>query len=197
MKDGYNNSVEPNDTDNQYDGPSKSHRNRDSHALQKLGVQLVALTAEQLRRIPMPETLAEAIELARKITAHEGRRRQMQYIGKLMRQLEVEPIQQALARMTDGDRQATALMHAAEHWRERLLAEPEALTRWMDAHPRCNRTRLESLINGARADAASGKPARAYSDLVRLLRDTLSEPAPGAETPPSPKAPPTFVDDDE
>lgn len=177
MKDGYHNSVDTNDTANQYDGPSKSQRKRDSHALQKLGVQLVALTAEQLRRIPMPETLAEAIDLARKITAHEGRRRQMQYIGKLMRQLEVEPIQQALARMTDGDRQATALMHAAEHWRERLLAEPDALARWMDAHPRTNRTRLESLINGARTDAANSKPGRSYRDLFRLLRDTLTEAA--------------------
>ena len=189
MEDGYHNSVqrapsglpaaatEPSD-----EPPSKSQRKRDSHALQALGERLVGLGDEQLRRVPLTEPLAEAVAVARRVTAREGRRRQLQYIGKLMRTVEVEPLRQALEQLTDGERAASALLHGAERWRQRLLEEPASRQQWLERHPHCPATRLDGLIASARAESAAGRHGRQYRELFRLVRDTLA-------APPTPAAP--------
>ena len=108
--------------------PSKTQRKKEMHALQALGQQLVDLSRDQLARVELPEELREAIGFAHKVTSHEGRRRHMQYIGKLMRRVDADEIRAAIGRATGESRAAVALMHFAERWRDRLLADDEALT---------------------------------------------------------------------
>ncbi|HMN79031.1 MAG TPA: ribosome biogenesis factor YjgA, partial [Burkholderiaceae bacterium] len=116
-----------------------------------------------------------------RVTAREGRRRQLQYVGKLMRTVEVEPLRQALERLTDGERAATALLHSAERWRQRLLGEPadrqQSRQQWLERHPHCPAARLDGLIAGALAESAAGQHGRQYRELFRLIRDTLAAPA--------------------
>src|SRR5512137_1547826 len=104
------------------DRPSKTQRKKEMHALQALGQQLVDLSRDQLARVDLPEELREAIDFAHKVTSHEGRRRHMQYIGKLMRAADADDIRAAIGRATGESRAAVALMHFAERWRDRLLA---------------------------------------------------------------------------
>ena len=185
MKEGYHNSVEkapfkPRDSAAstapllEDSGPSKSKRKRDMHALQSLGVKLVALPSHQLAELALPEALREAIELAQRITSREGRRRQLQYIGKLMRKFDAGPLQQAFERLGDVDRQATALLHAAEHWRQRLLTEPAALALWMQRHTGTDAQALALLLEQARTELAAGKPGRYGRELFRMLRAGLA-----------------------
>ena len=154
--------------------PSKSQRKRDMHALQALGERLVALRDGQLARVPLEDGLREAIEHAQTITSHEGRRRQMQYIGKLMRQVDAGPIERALEQLTDGSRQATALQHAAEHWRERLLADPARLSEWPTALEESQLVRFQAAIDAAVHEVATHPHGRCYRELFRLIRDTLA-----------------------
>ena len=104
--------------------PSKSQRKRDMTALQALGAELVALSADQLDRVELPERLREAIVEARQIKSFEARRRQLQYIGKLMRDVDAEPIRMTLEQWRGSAREATAQQHAVERWRDRLPFEP-------------------------------------------------------------------------
>ncbi|MEN9774640.1 MAG: hypothetical protein RL322_1710 [Pseudomonadota bacterium] len=160
--------------EDQTERPSKSQRKRDSHALQDLGEQLVELSDERLLALGVPERLHDAIRLVRTIRAHEGRRRQMQYIGRLMREeVDVDALRGALEEEHSRHRIDTALMHEAERWREQLIAEPDALIRWVDRWPD-TRPRIEALVTAARSEVASGTRGRHYRDLYRLLRDTLT-----------------------
>jgi ribosome-associated protein len=161
--------------------PSKSQRKRDSHALQELGEQLVELSDERLLQLPITERMIDAVRLARGIRAHEGRRRQMQFIGRLMREADHEAIRQVI----EGDRQLhraeTALMHAAEQWRERLLDDPAAVNVWLERHPETGQG-LTVLIEKARSEIASGQRGRRYRELFRLVRTTLGSPTPPASS---------------
>ncbi len=160
-----------------YDRPSKSQLKRDMTALQKLGIQLLELPLSQFKNLELPETLRDAIELARKITSHEGRRRQLQLIGKLMRGVDAEPIQAAIAKM-NGEHRAEALRHhAIEHWRDQLLAQDTALAEFRQRHPSLEGERLERLqrlVTEARTEQAAQKPLRATRELFKLVRDTLN-----------------------
>jgi len=118
-----------------HERPSKSQRKRDMTALQALGEELLALQPSKLLALPLPPALADAIELARRITSHEGLRRQRQYIGRLMRDVDPAPIRAALDRDGAGHRAEVAAMHAAERWRERLLADPRVLAEFLERFP--------------------------------------------------------------
>ena len=155
--------------------PSKSQRKRDMTALQRLGTKLLELSPNRLESLGLPETLREALEFARHVTSHEGRRRHMQYIGKLMRGVDPEPLQRALDEAGGSSRAAVALMHRAEVWRERLLAEDEALTELVAAHPALDVQQLRSLVRAARRERAAGTPPRQARALYRLLHDVLRE----------------------
>jgi ribosome-associated protein len=154
------------------DAPSKSQLKRDSHALQVLGAQLLELSEEKLEKLPLDERLLDAIRLAKTIRAREGLRRQIQYIGRLMRDSDAEAIRLALEGDQLRHRADTALMHAAEHWRERLLADPGALEQWLGQHP-LTRDALTATLAAALAEHAVGQRGRHYRELFRLLRDTL------------------------
>lgn len=168
-----NHTAEP---ESLYDGPSKSQRKRESHALQDLGVELVNLSKDALARVPMSEKLDQAVRDCRKITAHEGRRRQMQYVGKVMRSLdesEVEAIQRALDVIKGVSKAETAKLHALERWRDRLIAKDEALTELLAQHPEVDGQHLRTLIRNARREQAAQKPPKAFRELFQALKDLL------------------------
>jgi len=153
------------------DAPSKTKRKRDMHALQDLGVELVALDAQRLAKLDLPERLVDAIALARTITRHEARRRQMQYIGRLMRGVDAEPIRERLAAIEGSSARSTAGHRRLEAWRERLLADDGALTAFAAEHPGADLQVLRTLIRNSRRELKEGRPPRAYRELFRLIRE--------------------------
>ncbi|HUN94039.1 MAG TPA: ribosome biogenesis factor YjgA [Burkholderiaceae bacterium] len=153
--------------------PSKSRRKRDMHALQALGERLVALPPEVLRRVEVPPELREAIEEARRITSHEGRRRQLQYVGRLMRNVDPEPIRASLELATGESREAVARMHRCEQLRERLIDDDAALTELMRETPEADAQWLRATIRAARRERSDGRPPRHARELYRWLHQNL------------------------
>ncbi|MFO1328646.1 MAG: ribosome biogenesis factor YjgA [Rubrivivax sp.] len=151
------------------DRPSKTQLKAQSHDLQKLGLQLTELSSEQLAAADMPETLRDALETYRRTKSHEGRRRQMQYVGKLMRSADEGPLREAVAAATLGSAQDTLRLHEAERWRAELIADDDALTRWMAAHPDTDAQQLRSLVRAARRDTATIGPEDRQPRAVREL----------------------------
>ncbi len=151
--------------------PSKTRRKKEMHALQALGTALVGLSPQQLERMDLPEALHEAVLEAQRIRGHEARRRQLQYIGRLMRNIDAEPIAAQLAHVQGESAAAKAEFHAVERWRARLLEDDTALGEWLATHPGCDAQMLRQLIRNARREAAEGKPPRASRALFRLLRE--------------------------
>jgi ribosome-associated protein len=155
------------------DRPSKSQRKREMTALQDLGAELAALNDGQLAEIPIPERLREAIVEARRITQHEGKRRQMQYVGRLMRDIDAGPVREKLASWRGVSREATALLHHVERWRERLLEDDAAVHEFAIKHPQADMQHLRSLIRSIRKEREEAKPPKHYRELFRVLRETL------------------------
>ncbi|MEO0973093.1 MAG: ribosome biogenesis factor YjgA [Pseudomonadota bacterium] len=157
--------------------PSKSQRKREAQALQDLAVSMVDLADEQLERIPLPEKLRDAIRETRRITSHGALRRQRQYLGKLMRQAEQEPIREAMAQLAREAAGQTRHFHDLEVWRDRLLSEGDAgLDALLSAHPHLERAPLRHLIRQAQRERAAERPARSARALFRHLRDHLAAP---------------------
>jgi len=144
------------------------------NALQDLGERLLEMPLAKLRTLPIPDQLIEAVELAQRIrNSREGLRRQRQYIGRLMRDIDAEPLRDALSADGAHHRREVATMHAAEHWRERLLADPKALAEFIEQFPHAD-PGLAKLIDETRADLGKTPPGRHYRELFRQLRDTIS-----------------------
>ncbi|MCD6662680.1 MAG: DUF615 domain-containing protein [Comamonas sp.] len=172
-------------------GQSKTDLKRESTQLQDLGASLLALNAQRLASLQLPDRLLEALAEARRITAHEGRRRQMQLIGKLMRKLDealLEKLRESVA--SDGalHQQETLALHEAERWRDRLLADDDALAPWLTEHPGSDIQHLRTLIRQARkdnppltaAEASQGlapRKSRAHRELFQALRAQLLDTA--------------------
>lgn len=155
-------------------GPSKTQRKRESHELQALGETIVGLPKARLDKLALPEPLLDAVMLARKITAHEGRRRQMQYIGKLMRRVDADAIRAVLVVDDDRHRAETAIMHAAERWRDALIAEPGRLTEFVGKYPLAALRNLHPMIRSAATEVSRAQHGRHYRELFRELRDIMS-----------------------
>lgn len=175
-----------------WDGPSKSQRKRDMHALQDLGERLVELPVSQFERLGLPVELVDAVSLARKITAREGRRRQLQYVGKLMRRVDADEIRAKLDVDDAQHRLETAVMHAAERWRDTLIETPDRLAEFVVRHPAAAARNLHTLLRSARAEHARQQHGRHYRDLYRELRDLLladAAPPPRPATDSDPAAP--------
>ncbi|MCM1511575.1 MAG: DUF615 domain-containing protein [Oxalobacter formigenes] len=163
----------PGTPEQEYDRPSKSRRKRDMTALQKLGEQLAGAPAERLKRLSLPENLGTAIEEYRKIKSHEGKRRQLQFIGKIMRGLEetdIAAFHAAIESWRGQSKAETAAIHALERQREKLLADDAALTTFLAGHPHLDRQHLRSLIRQARKEQAESKPPRAYREIFQILK---------------------------
>jgi ribosome-associated protein len=151
---------------------SKTKRKKEMHELQALGAALVELNEAQLDFLE-PE-LRQAVLEAKRITAHEGRRRQLQYIGKLMRAVDPAPIRARLDALTGSSSQANARHKRLETLRARLLADDEALTEFAAAHPSADLQTLRALIRNSRKEHEEGRPPRAYRELFRLLKSIES-----------------------
>jgi ribosome-associated protein len=154
--------------------PSKSRRKKDMHALQDLGALLVGLEPSKLKALDLPERLADAIAQARSITKHEGRRRQLQFVGRLMRDVDPEPIRAALERMQTLPRAERAQFAAAERWRDRLLTEELAVAEFIAAHPDVDPDALAELVREARGERASGRPPHKFRALFRLVSQCIA-----------------------
>jgi ribosome-associated protein len=154
--------------------PSKTRRKAEMHALQDLGEALIALDPKRLAELAteaaLPERLVEAIREARSITAWGGRKRQLQFVGKLMRNVDPEPIRRRLDLWAHGHAIDSARQHSLEQWRERLIAEPAALDLLAAQKPRLDRPRFRALIARARDEQAQGQPPHAFRELFRELR---------------------------
>ena len=154
--------------------PSKSQRKRDMTALQSLGERLVTLDAGRLATLDLPERLIDALALARTLTRHEARRRQMQYIGRLMREVDPVPIEDALARAAYGPAQDKARFAALERWRTRLLEDVGALDAFLKEYPQADRAALAELVARAREERGRAGPPHHQRALFRALKTTLA-----------------------
>ncbi len=167
----------PSDADDGPSRPSKSLAKRQAQGLQELGEAVAALSDDRLAAIDMPEALRLAIRDYRRTKSHEGRRRQMQYVGKLMRQADEDALREAVAAATLGSAKETLALHEAERWRAELIADDDALTRWLQAHPETDTQQLRSLVRAARRDAAGLAPEarqpRSFRDLFQLIKPLL------------------------
>ena len=150
--------------------PSKSQRKRDMHALQDLGAQLVDLSVERLRKVPMPEDLFEAVRAAQRITAHGARRRQMQYIGKLMRKIDPEPIQAQLEVFAGNSAAEVAKMHRLERLRADLLEDDKVIGVIAETWPGADLQYLRTLRRNALKEREAGKPPKAFREIFQVLR---------------------------
>ena len=148
------------------------------HQLQALGVALVGLSEAQLNAMSLAEELLKAVLEAKRIKSHEAKRRQMQYIGRLMREVDPEPVRRRLAEIEGHSARAGARHRRLEAWRERLLGDDDALTAFAAEHPGADLQALRTSIRNARKEQKEGKPPRAYRELFRLLKDIESSTSP-------------------
>lgn len=154
--------------------PSKTRRKREMLALQDMGEELVALGAGKLEELDLPDLLREAVLEARRITRFGALRRQMQYIGKLMRDVDPTPIRARLDAWNGVSVEETARLHRIERWRTRLLEDDQALSELLDAHPQADAQRLRTLVRNAKREAEAGKPPKSFRELFQALRDILN-----------------------
>ena len=155
--------------------PSTTQRKRQMHALQALGEMLVALPAERLAELDLPEALREALLHARQISKWGARRRQMQYIGKLMREVDAAAIRSRLDGWKHAAARDIARLHRAEHWRDRLLEDESALGALLEHHPGADVQRLRTLIRNARQEAQTSPPPRSARALFQALRELIAQ----------------------
>ena len=170
--------FQSNEFEQEYDRPSKSQLKREMTALQKLGEELIAEPKERVKRVPMPEDVRDAILECQTIKDHEGRRRQLQYVGKKMRSLdedEVAAIQKMLDSWKGASKTETAAMHALERRREKLLSDDSALTDLRAEHPEVDVQHLRTLIRNARREQAENKPPKAYREIFQILKQLQSK----------------------
>jgi len=153
------------------DSPSKTKRKQEMHALQALGVELVALPESLLSDMGLDAPLLGAILEAKRIKSHEAKRRQMQYIGRLMRDVDAAPIRARLADLRGESAQSAAAHRRTEALRTRLLEDDAALTEFAAAHPGADLQALRALLRNARREMKAGKPPRAFRELFRFLKD--------------------------
>ncbi len=163
--------------DNGYDRPSKSQLKREMEALQQLGVALVELPKDALKRMPMTEDLSDAVHEARRISDHEGKRRQLQYVGRMMRGLtedEVTTLRTAMDAYRGVNKAATARLHWIERTRDKLLADDEALTLFIRDYPAADPQEARTLIRNARREQQQSKPPKSFRELFQWIKDVSS-----------------------
>ncbi|MGA9853548.1 MAG: ribosome biogenesis factor YjgA [Gammaproteobacteria bacterium] len=157
-------------------GPSRSRVKREVEALQKLGEQLMQLPDSQLAALPLPDSLRDAVDMARRITSRGALKRQRQYIGRLMCEIDPAPIRAKLDELLGTGRAAKARFKQTERWRERLIAEGDAaLTEFLSQHPAADRQQLRQLMRAASQEAAAGLPPRHARELFRYIQSLTSE----------------------
>ncbi len=156
-------------------GPSKSQIKQEMRELQELGQQLVELSSEQLDSFELDDQLRDSIDLMKRTTKNEAKRRLLQYIGKLMRNVDPEPIRTRFDELQQQSKQAVHLHHSAERWRDRLLDSDDkaALNAFIDEFPHTDIQSLRQLIRNAAKEKQNNKPPSSARKLFKLVRETL------------------------
>ena len=160
----------PEDEDDFLEPPSKSSRKRDMHALQDLGEQLVALSPERLKKVPLPDALYEAIRAAQGFKM-EARRRQLQYVGKLMRKVDPAPIQAQLEIFAGNSATEIAKMHRLERLREQLLEDEQTIGTIAETWPEADLQYLRTLRRNALKERKAARPPKSFREIFRVLRE--------------------------
>lgn len=156
--------------------PSKTQLKKQMTDLQDLGAELVELNEDRLASLALPDSLLDAVMEARRTTKFEARRRQLQYIGKLMRHVDPEPIRARLDAWKSVSREHIALLHRIERWRERLLAEDAAFAQFVSEYPQADVQQLRTLVRNTQREREMNKPPKNYRALFQLLREILAKP---------------------
>lgn len=166
---------EPIDIDEQEERPSKSQLKREMHALQALGETLIAMKPAERARFPLSDDMLRAIEETSRIRSHEGRRRHMQYVGKLIRKEDLTAIQGVFDAIEQEKEQRDHAFHRLEKWRDRMVDEgDEGVDLFMADYPNADRQALRQLVRNARKEREQGKPPTSSRKLFKHLRDTLA-----------------------
>jgi len=159
--------------------PSRSQKKREAEAVLDLAEQLVALTAQQLGKLSLPDPVLDAIRDTQRIHSHGARKRQLHYLAKLMRREDDEFLDGLRATLTHDrseSRRETAHLHRIEHWRDRLLKDgDEALGELADAYPDIDRHQLRQLLRNAREERLHNRPPHAFREIFQVLRQVLGE----------------------
>ena len=154
---------------------SKSEIKRDAEDLKQLGEKLVNLTKANLTKVPLDDSLKDAIELAQRLQK-EARRRQLQYIGKLLRSIDAEPIREALEKIENKHNQQQAMLHKLEILRDELITKGDAaLTDLLNEHPSADRQHLRNVIRAAQKEKEQNKPSKAYREIYQILKTLILE----------------------
>lgn len=154
---------------------SKSEIKRDAEDLKQLGEKLVNLTKANLTKVPLDDSLKDAIELAQRLQK-EARRRQLQYIGKLLRSIDAEPIREALEKIENKHNQQQAMLHKLEILRDELVAKGDAaLTDLLNEYPSADRQQLRNVIRAAQKEKEQNKPSKAYREIYQILKTLILE----------------------
>lgn len=165
--------------------PSKTKVKQQMHDLQEIGEQLVQLSDEQLQQLDLPERLSDALRELKRINKFGAQRRQLQFIGRLMREVNTTPIVAKLEVWNGKSRQHSAWLHQLERWRERLLEDETALTELLAEHPGADAQRLRMLIRNALKEKELLKPPKSYREIFQVLREILPEQTDASSTQPS------------
>ena len=150
---------------------SKTKRKAAMDELQDIGVRLTELPKDRLAKLDLPETLLDAIKEAKRITANGALRRQRQYIGSLMRNVDTAPILEQFEKWDGKNNAENAYFHRLENWRSRLIAEENALAEFMLAHPNIDTQQIRTLIRNAKREQELNKPPKSSRELFKLLRE--------------------------
>jgi ribosome-associated protein len=158
---------------------SKSQKKRDMHELQAVGEQLIALSPDFLKRIELPENLLSAVLEAKDIpvSKHTARKRQRQYVGRLMRDVDAAPIIEQLNALKAPSRKQTALLHLAEQWRDRLLKDDGGLDVFISEFPHAASLEIGELIAASRDESARDKPLKHFRELYHVVHALIQEKA--------------------
>lgn len=164
----------PYSPDAESDEKSKSQIKREMEALQEMGKRLTELNPDQLKQVPLEESIAAAIKEYQRLTKHEAKRRQLQYIGRLMRKTDAAAIAQALHLFDSSHAAHTQHFHQIEAWRERLLNDPSSITALIEEYPQANVQHLRQLIRNTLREREKGKDLGGFRKLFRELRELMA-----------------------
>ena len=154
---------------------SKTKLKAEADALQEIGVKLIALPNSKLTQLELPERLVDAINEAKRITANGATRRQKQYIGSLMREIDVAPIVEQMEKWEGKNTAENAYFHNLERWRARLIEDEGALSEFIQQYPNVDSQQIRTLIRNARREDSANKPPKSSRELFKLLREITGE----------------------
>ncbi len=152
---------------------SKTKLKAEADAVQNIGKKLVDLSKDRLIKLALPELLFEAVMEAKRLTANGAIRRQKQYIGRLMREVDVAPIEEQLQRWEGKNSEENARFHGMERWRTRLLTDAPAVSEFLVAYPQVDSQQLRTLIRNVQREVAANKPPKSSRELFKLIREAI------------------------